>query len=66
MHVNKKYDGIGESTGMIFLKGCFCGPCLQFQASNEIMFREGLKYDCAATKKTDAPAVAPAVAAIER
>ena len=47
--VNKKYD-IGDSTGMICLKGWCCPCCLQFQAANEIMFREGLKYKCAGTE----------------
>jgi hypothetical protein len=50
MDTNQKYDGIGDSNGMILLKGCFCTCCLQFQAANEIMFQEGLKYDCAKTK----------------
>ena len=63
MDVNKKYEGIGDSNGRIFLKGCFCNLCLQFQATNEIMFREGLKYDCAKTKKVED---APAGAAMER
>ena len=63
MDVNKKYEGIGDSNGMIFLKGCFCNVCLQFQATNEIMFREGLKYDCASTKAVED---APAGTAMER
>jgi hypothetical protein len=53
MDVNKKHDDIGDSTGSICLKGCFCNCCLMFQATNEIMSREGLKYKCAGSEKME-------------
>jgi hypothetical protein len=40
---------------MIFLKGCFCNCCLGFQATNKVMYWEGLKYDCTSTRKVDVP-----------
>jgi hypothetical protein len=55
MDINKKYDNIGDLNSMIFLKGCFCNCCLGVQATNKVMYREGLKYDCAGTRKVDAP-----------